>query len=94
MNAQNFVILLANTYNLRSKRQVVRGLDYQKLMLPFEGSVEGEGSKKEGSIRQASLSSANLPQKLLGVPGLANGSGRQVDEVVTIPVDCIEEFNL
>ena len=62
--------------------------------LPFEGSVEGEGGEKEGSVGQASLSSANLPQKLLGVPSLANGSGRQVDEVVAIPVDCIEEFNL
>ena len=63
-------------------------------ILPFEGSVKGEGGKKEGSVRQASISPANPSQKLLGVPGLANGSGRQVDEVVAITVNCIEEFNL
>ena len=75
------------TLSITKKSRLLRNL-------PFEGSIEGEGGKKERSVGQASLSSANLPQKLLGVAGLANGSGRQVDEVVSITVDRIEEFNL
>ena len=58
----------------------------------MKGPDEGGGVEQQGPVGQDEVTLPDVLQQLLGHTGLANGAGREVQQLVAIVAEASEEF--